>query len=855
MNYNFRELHIQMKTATPRDNRMFELMILLLLAVSSGCLVLLFATRSSVDLLDLAIFSFPVGTGLHVIILFFLNQFLDVPLTRPNLFSAMGVQFFLSCLFLVRRDGRRQIRQVYRPFGLWIRQRNGIQGFLEEILSLGPMQRFQVSALVVILVWSFGNAILNPSFVWDSFHYHLPIPREIFLTKSISKWADPTILGGMNALPPFQWILYGLSYIAADKETMLLPALLPFYCGLASLLIMFRVSRRFLQLPSSASLATLLLFFSEYSIAVMMMVENNDIVVSFFCLSAVYFLLRRYEQKQPRLLNAAAFMMALACWTKSLALLFFFSMGTSLFLMFLLNGRDHSRSLRVSFVDLCFLFFVTVGWIFPYFLRNWLLWGNPLYPGFGAFFGGYLLDDWAFRYPLAYMSPFKAIYPFTTKTFLGILRIGLIPVVFFCFYLFSRQWLKSRLELLLALTALLYFGILVVTMANADNLELSRYLIPSHFLFCVLAGPAYQAFLEGRLYPKGLNLLLLGGFLAYHLFIQAAVQLFVQLQTTGFVASHLAILCVVAIPAVLSVAPPLKERILRARDSLGVSCLGLAVSLAGFFLLLRSNPEGLVASLAGTGEKIVRSGLLLVPLISTARLFLLELVGFIGIVSLAHVVLLSLQRSPLRSLDRLIRAPGPYLVVFLVLLYVVPSVPNLLDGVSMHPDRIGTEKYKRWLGPEVDWMREHLSETDRILTFVSWRYFIPARVVRPDNPLLKRLYSAEITLEESVDLLMQFQVEYVYLNDSHTRLMLLRHPLAPLFFDSVLIRNLDDPRFFEKVYDVFDSRFRSRNRIYQLKPVTMGTPHLSDVAGPGRRVACLRAPEGHQDSLPIRHRQ
>ena len=789
---------------------MIYLTAFLILAAAAGFLLLAPLNRNRESLVEALIFCFPVGSGIAAVMIFCLNQALDLPITRTAVFTVLCAELLAALGIMLLNHSRRRFETLPELTALESPSRHRS---LLTAVALTRLPGSETTWILIIFFSVFLSAVVNPSFYFDSFHYHLPIPRDIFLNHSIPKWADPTLLGGMNALPPLQWILYAMSYVVAGREILLIPGTVAPFFGALCFLLMYRISKQ-LKHPEYMAVGALLLFLSEYQLGLRILVENNDIVFSFYCLGSIYCLVRFHAEEGRTHLFLGAVLIALACWTKTLGFLFMFTMVLAFLLVPLLNTLGRPRSFPRTLWNAVEFSMVAFLLILPFLLRNFLLWGNPLYPGFASLLGGYLIDEWSIRYPLAFMSPFSFIYPFCIQTVFGILKAGLIPLIFFFSYLASVEWSKNPLDLFLTLASSGYLVILLLVGANSPHLELCRYLMPAHLVFCTLAGPRFLHFIEASKRPSTWVSIPLGLFLGYHIILQLIFQLFFKFEQHAFVSVYLLLLLVTASLTFFTTNPPLQRIFHRFWPSGRVRAMVLIGACLSFFGVYQCTPDSTMPVLAETSG--IRSGSMALPALLTIRLVALEMTLLVAAVSLIGLVW-SLTKTGLlhRVKNRSLTSKGCFLA-FLVVLYAFPSMRSVTDALVQNQTSLGVENYKRFLGPEVEWMRAHLTPEDRVLTFVSWRYFIPAGVVRPDNPLLKELYSPEITLDQSVSLLRGLGVSCIYLNDSWTRPMARRYPLVDQFYESVLVKSLDQSSFFSKVFEYYDSKKDGFTRIYRL---------------------------------------
>ncbi len=216
---------------------------------------------------------------------------------------------------------------------------------------------------------------LTPSLVWDELHYHLPVP-DLYLRARRMAWLP--YLPYSN-FPLFMEMLY-LPALALGTESAA-----NFVHGFFALLTAVSVYRMasffFSRLAGAVALAA---FSFVPMVMAMAPTAYVDFGFTFYGMISLYFLLRGMEEKQLKLLWLSSVLLGLAFCTKYSAVYFY-----GIFILFLLHGR--LRGAKPCFITLPFLLAyasLPVVFLAPYFLKNWIFTGNPVYPFLYSVFGG-----------------------------------------------------------------------------------------------------------------------------------------------------------------------------------------------------------------------------------------------------------------------------------------------------------------------------------------------------------------------------------------------------------------------------------------------------------------------------------
>ena len=90
------------------------------------------------------------------------------------------------------------------------------------------------------------------------------------------------------------------------------------------------------------------------------------------------------------------------------------------------------------------------------------------------------------------------------------------------------------------------------------------------------------------------------------------------------------------------------------------------------------------------------------------------------------------------------------------------------------------------------WMADHISDDAVVLTFEPRIFNIPGRVIPGDTPLLKDFYEA-LDMETAVSELEKHSITHIYI-------ACITEGFQPLYHRSVVFQNLDDTRYFKRIY-------------------------------------------------------
>ncbi|MFQ5837978.1 MAG: glycosyltransferase family 39 protein [Thermoplasmata archaeon] len=399
-------------------------------------------------LIEALAFGWGVGWLLINIILMVANQILMIDLSRAWIlpvsvtFLALAVIALLPEAEAISRAASRFRRAASEALG-------GIPTSL--VLILGPIALF---LLIVV------KGVAYPETGPDSIFYHLYLPRVAFLTGSLPRTASLAMLDLPNAYPNLLVTQQTWIYFVADSSEQLLSRpLVPLYSVLTALLLV-HICRPWGR--ETGAMALLLwasfqvpefLAFGRLSVEIW-----SDMPVTFYSLLALHFGMKWLRSGEGRLLGYAGLFAAGAALTKYNGLLF----AAVLFIIILGGMMSRRLPARRCPVDiwgfrnmvptLLFLGLFTAATL-SLFVRNYILFQNPVYPFLTPYLGGVHLEATTFL--TKYEGP-----PIVVKVEqLGVLVSSLLFMIFaLSFSLRGRRlrFLQSVGALYIALLLLLF---------------------------------------------------------------------------------------------------------------------------------------------------------------------------------------------------------------------------------------------------------------------------------------------------------------------------------------------------------------------------------------------------------------
>ena len=345
-----------------------------------------------------------------------------------------------------------------------------------EIKTRGNALSLIVFGIVAIFMVS--QALLPPT-DWDSLVYHLRVPAQFLEEGKIFLPED-------NLHVAFVQLVHMLYIPLLAYGSTSGPALLSAFFALLLGLALFAFASRFFEGRTAAF--SLVLLWANTMVLLVAITPRVDVTLAFYLLLAHFALLR--ASSDWIFFYISAVLLGLAAGVKYHAIAY----GVGLIPLIVWVAYAKEENLRR-----CFLFSSAYGLFtavvtFPWLVKNWLLFGAPLYP----FFAQRKVDPWlTFFYPNEIHPEIVNVYGEVRKSF-NLVDLFLNPIaltveaeaffynlspLFLCLVLWFIYYLKDRRLNSLMIPSLCYFA---VTLAFSSKTNL-RYLLPVFGPFTIVS--------------------------------------------------------------------------------------------------------------------------------------------------------------------------------------------------------------------------------------------------------------------------------------------------------------------------------------------------------------------------------
>jgi hypothetical protein len=266
--------------------------------------------------------------------------------------------------------------------------------------------------------------------------------------------------------------------------------------GIATLASTYAFSRRLhgstAAIFSMYVLITTPIFFAHLTVGYI------DIVLTFYFTLALFFLQKSFEKDDAVYAVLSGFLAGLAAWTKYQGL-FIAPVMFVFWLLIRISDKSRRNNITSLFLKVLFAFILTAS---PWYLRNWILLGNPVYPNMFTIFGGRNIDPWLLSQNYEYWIGRWAVLLGTDRSSDSLLRlpvrllieddslnslgqdgVGFLLTCFGIPSLFISLFKRRKSDFLLLIWILVYFSLWFVSLYY-----FIRYLLPITPALSMLAG-------------------------------------------------------------------------------------------------------------------------------------------------------------------------------------------------------------------------------------------------------------------------------------------------------------------------------------------------------------------------------
>ena len=436
----------------------------LFLVLVNGFLLSLILDRNKVGILERLFLSIGLGFGLTFVVMILLGVMLEISLLSVLL--AQSILLLVMGTFVLRRGFRFDFNAEVAAF---------------KVNRQGAIQAFLLAIIGVLGFAALYNALALPATEWDSLAYGVNYAKIIFQNGHIPLIAGPSIGIEMSApYPPGVQLAAVSLYAFAGKANDFYYRILSPIFSLATLIVTYKFA---MLLNKNRT-------FSVYAVSALVMIpffwelfiqETYIMALTLMLTSAAYFFYKAYVSdaaKSKKYEAIGILFCAFASLTSYIGLVAF-----GILLLYTLQKRTPAKHAMV-------LFALGLAVILPWYLRNLVLLGNPVYPFFGV---GYYLDPLLRSSTPQHFQQYTMLPIYAWSTLVSKIGVALVAVGIVFFTFSKRKKFRLALPLYLLLASL---GIM------AFHVAFPRYLIVAIPILSVIFSTLFLSVPKKRRLPQ-----------------------------------------------------------------------------------------------------------------------------------------------------------------------------------------------------------------------------------------------------------------------------------------------------------------------------------------------------------------
>ena len=449
---------------------LISFVFLLMVALLGYGVVAIVDRSSSTDRAERLALCFPAGVAAYGALLYTLN-ILGAPFNRGLVLGIVGC----GALVGMAAVGARCHPRAWRA---------RVAGRLPRLSLPG------IVALIVALILVAGQAaalLTQVNHLLDTGLYHFPNSGYVFHSHQQPHYASQS-MGEEFSFPPAMFEVYAALWVLLGRIEQLVPNVLPLLLLVSWVALSLLAARRILDASDDAAAFALLLFAGLYELPELIGGENTDLLPAVLGSAAVYLVARDLKNRTSSRLALAGVFLGLCCWTKYQGVPFTACLVAAIAIVGL---NASGKSIRGALVDSrskvmrfgkC-LVLIPFVMLVPFLIRNWRVFGSPIYPGGCGIFPGCHDSAWALSVvaPLWQPQPF---WRFPDILFQAVRE----PAVLLGVPATLIAWIRRDRALAVAgITAVLYLCVLMMLM-NTGFPNQMRFGGPGLAVFCWMGG-------------------------------------------------------------------------------------------------------------------------------------------------------------------------------------------------------------------------------------------------------------------------------------------------------------------------------------------------------------------------------
>jgi hypothetical protein len=384
------------------------------------------------------------------------------------------------------------------------------------------------AAVVFVLVLLYALLpLLGPIRGWDAYYYHIPLSREIAQSGSLPTHVSPSYQEMVRAYPPLIFLEHASAIAISTPDATTSFAWLHIIYAFGLLLLLFYTARRMFGYSYLGGLSAVLILLGTELFLSLVSEENIDMGFTFFLLISLFFLLYFFQSRRYLYAVVSGIFLGFSAWTKYHGFIAV-ALVVGLLAVFAIRHQNKAGLLRAALLVGSMSTLLAA----PFLIRNWIDFGNPVYPMLGSVLGGVNISDWS----MTFVTPFTAPQLFYSFDWSIVFNSGILSFALFCSWLAIRNNLNSLGTRFFAIFSIMY-TIAWVAIMRAPHSGMDRFLLPSVAIFSLLSGQLVARVVSGERTAILRTIIIVGLFAVMQIFafpLGSARPFFTLLRAAAF---------------------------------------------------------------------------------------------------------------------------------------------------------------------------------------------------------------------------------------------------------------------------------------------------------------------------------
>lgn len=371
---------------------LYPILSFLVLMLFGYSIVKLFFRR--LDIYETIVASVAISLGLFTYLFFILNQFFGVKFDFTTTIIFTIILLILSVIMIIidnvifcsaKKDrSARKAALSIKYFAISFCSK--LRYFFKNSFRKNTLIKIIICIMILLIIY---KSMFFPIPGGDGIGFHIPMMQEIFESGTLPQDVGPNTIEFARAYPPALFILGAWTSILDQNFNEYFIKFLPVFFGLMSLFVVYLLAKNVVFKNELKALLACFLLLTFPMFVNQTVHLNNDTIFTFFAIVGIYFVMKYLQDRQSNHLILGFAALGFAINTKQLGIPFLISILIPLFFILFYKKIVLLFKRKITFKNFIqnkesklfvMSVIVLIIVIAPYFIRNYIFFGDPVYP-------------------------------------------------------------------------------------------------------------------------------------------------------------------------------------------------------------------------------------------------------------------------------------------------------------------------------------------------------------------------------------------------------------------------------------------------------------------------------------------